>query len=97
MTSRTPVGAEPALDDGGRVGILPLEDAGNALDDRHPAPERQERLRQLAADRAGADDHEARGPLRQREDGLVGEVARLLDARDRRRRRARAGGDRRRA
>ena len=56
---------------------------GALVDDRDRRAEAGERLGQLATDRPGADDREPPGQLGQAEDGLVGEVARRLEARDR--------------
>src|SRR5688572_24015077 len=55
--------------------------------------ESRERLRQLAADRSGADDSETFGQLRQRENGLVGQVIDLLQSKYGRRRGTRPGCD----
>ena len=55
--------------------------------------EAAERLRQLAAERAAADHQQAARQLGQVEDVLVGQIARLDEAGNRRRVRPRAGGD----
>ena len=87
------VAAKRPFDHGRRVRILARQDAGQHVEDRHPAAEPGEGLRELAADRAGADDGQPPGPLGQGEDGLVGQVAAALEARYRRRLGAGAGGD----
>ena len=86
---------ELLLDDFRGVGVLAVEDVAAVVEQHHLAAQALEGLRQLAADGAGADDRQPFRALREGEDRLVGEVARLLDSLDGRMRRHRpgAGGD----
>ena len=88
-----PVVLHPRPDHRRRVRILPRQDARGPLEHRHFAAEAGERLGELAADRTGADDGEPARQLRQREDRLVGQEARLRQPRNRRRRGSRPGAD----
>src|SRR5439155_10470227 len=90
---RHAVGAKPPLDDRRRVRVLLPEHLRQHLEPRHAAAEPAEGLRQLAADRARADDGEAAWQLGQPEDRLAGEVADVLEPGEGRRRRPRPGGD----
>ena len=63
------------------------------LEHRDVGAEPPERLRELEPDRAGADHDEMLRPLAHLEHGLVGEVWRLVETRNRRHRRRRAGRD----
>ncbi len=87
------VGLECALDDERGVGVLPGENVRGALDERDLRAEAGERLRHLAADRPGADHDQTTGQLGQPEEGLVGEVADLVETGDGWRGGARSGGD----
>ena len=81
---------QPVLKDEGGVGVVTGEDARPVVQDGHVGPEAAEDLPQLAADRAAAEDDDPGrqgGPV---EDGPVGVVARVLQARDGRDRRQRA-------
>ena len=75
------------------VGVLARQQVRVGVQHHHLGAEAPERLRHLAADRTGADHAEARGPLGQVEERLVGQIAGLGQARDRRRGGARAGRD----
>ena len=59
----------------------------------HFAAEPAERLRHLQADRPGADNDETVRPLDKIENGFVGEIWTLIQARNRRQRRRRPGRD----
>ena len=76
------------------VAILADQDLVRSLEQCDPAPQAREGLRELTADRASADDREARGRRGQREHGLVGEVTDRGEAGDGRGGGARSGGDR---
>ncbi len=80
-------------DHGRRLGLVAREHTLAAVHERHLTPEARERLRQLAPDRAAADDHEARRAAGEREDRLVRVVRGLGESGDGRHRRARAGRD----
>src|SRR5207249_906960 len=83
------------LDDGGGVLVLAAEDLRQDVEGDDLRSQAAKGLRELAADRPGADDGEAAWLLRQREHGLVRQVAGRLETFDRRRGGARAGGDHR--
>ncbi len=79
-----PIGVEHLLEEVGHGRVGGGQQPGRGLDDRHLAAEPGERLRQLVADRAPAQD---RQPARQRfqiEDSLVGQVLGLRQTRHRR-------------
>ena len=83
------------LDEGGGVLVLAAEDLRQDVEGDDLRSQAAKGLRELAADRPGADDGEAAWLLRQREHGLVRQVAGRLETFDRRRGGARAGGDHR--
>ncbi len=74
----------PRLDHRRRVRVLSRQDVRGPLEERHLAPEAGERLGELAADGTRADDGEPPRQLREAEDRLVGQVAALLQPRNRR-------------
>src|SRR5262249_54432147 len=81
------------LDTLGGVRILPGQDLRMIAQDMDPGAETRESLSQLATDRPGADHRQAWRPLREREDGFIGEEACLGQSRNRRPMGARAGRD----
>jgi hypothetical protein len=87
------VAQQGAFDHRRRVAILARQEPRPAIDQRHLAAEAGERLRHLAADRSGADHHEAARQLLQPEDRLVGQRLRLRQAGAEWQRRPSAGGD----
>ena len=87
-----PVLEERALEHRRHLGVVAGEEAGG-LEDRDLGAEAAVGLRQLRPDRPAADDEEPLRPPRKIEDALVGEVRNLVEPRDRRRGRARAGGE----
>jgi hypothetical protein len=87
------VGRHAPFDDRRRVGVLPGQDVRIDVDHRDVRPEAAEGLGHLAADRARTDDDQAARQFGEPEDGLVGEVTRLLESLDGRRGGAGTGGD----
>ena len=85
--------AEPFREDGRDVGVLLRADVGGGGHDRDLRAEAGEGLAELGPDRAAAHDEEGRGELPEVEDGLVREVAGLLEAGEVGDPRARAGRD----
>ncbi len=77
------------------VAILARHDLRAVGEQGHLAAEALKTLRQLATDGTGADDGETTRQLGQRKNRLVGVVAGVTQAGDRRLRGARAGGDHR--
>src|SRR5262249_52241601 len=88
-----PLGEETSLEDLRRVGVLPIQDVAARVEDRYLRAETTESLSELASDGAGTDDRETPRALRQLEDVLVGEKARLGEAGDGRPMSATPGGD----
>ena len=82
------VGFHRRAHDRREVGVLARQDAGRHVDQRDVAAQAPERLRELAADRAAADDDERRHGLAQVEHRLVRQVRNVGEAGDRRHRRA---------
>ena len=78
--------------DGGQLRVV-LAHRLEAFEHGDAAAEPQVRLRQLDADRPAADDDQVLDALGVVEDRLVGEVGHLVEARDRRHHRRRAGRD----
>ena len=70
------------LDDLRGVRVFACEDSGTTLEDRDAAAEPREALGQLAAQRTGTDDRQARRKLGQVEDGFVREAAGGVEAGD---------------
>ena len=91
LMDRHPLVAQPGGDHAGELGIVPSQHLEH-LDDRDPGAQPAEGLGKLDPDRAAADHDQVLGPLAKLEDGLVGEIGRLTEARQRRHRRRRAGG-----
>src|SRR5438034_358324 len=84
---------EGPVQDLGGVRVLADENVRGGIEEDDLGAQAAERLRQLAADRAGADHGERGRALGQREDALVGQEAGLGEPRDGRVGRARAGRD----
>ena len=79
--------------DCGDFGVFTDQDARQHLHLRHLGAEAREALRQLAADRAAAQHHQAFGQFAQVPDGVAGQVVNGIEAGDRRYERPRARGD----
>ncbi len=75
------VGHERVGHGGTGVGVVARQHARRRVEQVHGAAETRESLRELAADGAGADDRELRGPGAQREDRLTRVVCGLASAR----------------
>jgi hypothetical protein len=86
-------GAEALGDHFRDFGIFADHDPRPLLDLRDLRAETGEGLRQLAADRAAAEDQQPARQFAQFPDGVGGEIADLLDAGNRRHEGPRAGGD----
>src|SRR5262249_22931874 len=88
-----PVPPQGFLDTLGGVRILPGQDLRMIAQDMDPGAETRESLSQLATDRPGADHRQAWRPLREREDGFIGEEACPAQPPERRSLSERAGRD----
>ena len=86
---------ERLLDDGGGVRVLARKHVLGDIENRHLGAETRERLRHLAADRAGADHRETARQLRDGKNRFVGQIVDVGESRDRRRGGAGAGCDHR--
>src|SRR5262249_54033260 len=88
------LGPQPVMHDLRGVLVFLFQDLVRALEYRGRSAEPRERLAELACDRPAADDDQAFGlSLEAVEDGLVREVADVLQSLDRRNAGARAGGN----
>ncbi len=87
------LGSKALLDERGHFGVFAQQQSRRHLDERDAAAQACERLRHLAPDRPAAEHREPLGSHAQRPECVGGQRLDLLDTRDRRDERPRAGSD----